>query len=113
MKGLYTEKENGFTIRINVHGNVEEYAKKFLTIYNNAREYPNTIAHVENNYDNHVYVTVYEKAKERAVEWLEQFGEIKSVNACDIFKIYAEYPYSRKFFNDEKDGDPVFVVEIS
>ena len=51
MKGLYTEKENGFTICINVHGNVEEYAKKFLTIYNNAREYPNTIAHVENNYD--------------------------------------------------------------
>lgn len=113
MKELYTEKENGFTICINVHGNVEEYAKKFLTIYNNAREYPDTIAHVENNYDNRVYVTVYEKAKERAVEWLEQFGEIKSVNACDIFKIYAEYPYSQKFFNDEKNGDPVFVVEIS
>ena len=113
MKELYTEKQNGFTICVNVHGNVDEYAKNFLAIYNNAREYPDTIARVENNYDNRVYVTVYENAKERAVEWLSDFGEIKNVEPCNIFKIYAEYPYSRKFFNYEKDGAPVFVVEIS
>lgn len=112
MKELYTEKENGYTICINVHGNVEEYAKKFLIIYNNAREYPDTIAHVENTYDNRVYITVYEQAKERSVEWLEQYGEIKSVEPCDIYKICANYPYSRKFFNEEKNGDPVFIVEI-
>ena len=112
MEKLYTEKENGFTICVHVHGNVDEYAKSFLTIYNNAREYPDTIAHVENTYDNRVYVTVFEKAKDRAVEWLQQFGEIKYVEPCDVFKIYAEYPYSRKYFNEEKDGDPVFIVNI-
>ena len=112
MKELYTEKQNGYTICVNVHGNVDEYAKNFLAIYNNAREYPDTIAHVENNYDNRVYVTVYEKAKEHGVKWLEQFGEIKSVESCDIFKIYAEYPYSQKFYNDKKDGNPVFVIGI-
>ena len=113
MKELYTEKENGFTICVNIRGNIDEYAKAFLTICNNAREYPDTIARVENCYDNRVYVTVYERAKERAIKWLSDFGDIKHVDACEIFKIYAEYPYSRKFFNDEKDGDPVFVVEIS
>ena len=113
MKELYTEKENGFEICVNIRGNIDEYAKAFLTICNNAREYPDTIARVENCYDNRVYVTVYERAKERAIKWLSDFGDIKHVDACEIFKIYAEYPYSRKFFNDEKDGDPVFVVEIS
>ena len=112
MKELYTEKENGFTICVNVLGNVDEYAKSFLAIYNNAREYPNTIARVENSYDNRVYVTVYEQEKERAVKWLEQFDEIKDVSPCDVFKVYAEYPYSRRFFNEHKDEDPVFVVEI-
>ena len=111
MKEIYAERTNGFTICINVHGNVDEYAKNFLAIYNNAREYPDTIAHVENCYDNRVYVTVYEKAKERAMEWLEQFGEIKSVEPCDIFEICAEYPFSQKFFNNKK-GDPVFVIGI-
>ena len=113
MNKFYTEKQNGFTICVNVHGNVDEYAKKFLAIYNNAREYPDTIAHVENSYDNRVYVTVYENAKERAVKWLSDFGEIKSVESCDIFKIYAEYPYSRTFFNEKKDSEPIFIVEIS
>lgn len=113
MKELYTEKENGFTICVDVHGCIAEYARAFLAIWNNAREYPDTIAHVDNCHDNRIYVTVYERAKERAIEWLSDFGDIKHIDACEIFKIYAEYPYSRKFFNDEKDGDPVFVVEIS
>lgn len=112
MNGLYTEKQNGFTICVNVHGGVDEYAKNFLAIYNNAREYPNTIAHVENFYDNRVFVTVYEKAKERAVEWLKQFGEIKEIAECDIITISAEYPYSKKLINEDKDGDTVFVVDI-
>ena len=112
MKELYTERQNGYEICVNIRGNIDEYAKSFLTIYNNARESPDTIAHVENNYDNRVYVTVYEKAKERAIEWLKQFGEIKSVNTCDIYKICADYPYSSRFYDDNKESDPVFITKI-
>lgn len=51
------------------------------------------------------------KDTETDEEYLEQFGEIKSVEPCDIYEICAEYPFSQKFFNDEK-GDPVFVIGI-
>lgn len=112
MAKFYTEKENGKTICVDVRGGIDEYAKAFLTIWNNAREFPDTIAKVENCHDNRIFVTVYEKAEARAVEWLEQFGKIKRVEACDIFTICAEYPDNQKYYNENKDGEPVFIVEI-
>lgn len=112
MAKFFTEKANGATICVDVRGGLEEYAKAFLQIWNNAREFPDTIAKVENCHDNRIFVTVYEEAKQRALDWLEQFGEIKRIDACDIFTICAEYPDSKKFYNEEKDGAPVFIVEI-
>jgi hypothetical protein len=108
----YAETETGVTICVNVKGNAEEYAKAFLAIWNNGREYPDTIKKVENTFDNRVYVTVREEAEERAKEFLAQFGEIKSAEKCDVFTICAEYPDSNKFYDEDKDGDPVFLFEI-
>ena len=47
----YHKKEKATKISVELKSNTQEYALSFLHIWNNAREYPNTIAHVENNYD--------------------------------------------------------------
>lgn len=108
----YAEKAEGVTICVDICGTLEDYAKAFLSIWNNAREYPNTIKKVENTFDNRVYVTVIAEAEERSKEFLLQFGKIKSAEKCDVFHVCADYPDNKKFFDNEKEGDPVFVVEI-
>ena len=51
MVKYYHEKQKATQITVRLEGNTQEYALSLLHIINNAREYPNTIAHVENNYD--------------------------------------------------------------
>lgn len=49
---------------------VEGYAMAFLKLCNNAREYPDTIWHIENNSDNKVTVVCPLKAEDRVKDFL-------------------------------------------
>ena len=75
----------GYAVTVNVEGNVEEYAKNFLHIFNNVRESRELIK-VKNYYDSND-VTVYCEldSKDALIKYLKMFGEIKG---CEKVLMY-------------------------
>ena len=76
----------GCGVTVTIKGGVEEYAKKFLAIFNNVRESRELLS-VENSYDNDVTVYCEPESKDELVKWLEQFGEVKSVEKMLMYQI--------------------------
>ena len=75
----------GYAVTVDVEGNIEEYAKSFLHIFNNVRE-SKELLRVKNYYDSND-VTVYCEldSKDALIKYLKMFGEIKS---CEKVLIY-------------------------
>lgn len=78
-------KFEGYAITVDVKGDIDEYAKSFLHIFNNVRENKDLLK-VRNYYDDNC-VTVYcnIEAKEHLIKYLKTFGEIKY---CEKVLVY-------------------------
>lgn len=75
----------GYAITVEVEGNIEEYAKNFLHIYNNVRESEELLS-IKNHYGSND-VTVYCEldVKDNLVKYLKMFGKIKE---CEKVLMY-------------------------
>lgn len=90
-KMLVNEFE-GYGVTVTIEGTIEEYAKKFLAIFNNVKEY-NNLYYMENDYGNNVTVYCSEDWKDRVSEWLSGFGTVKSCNKVMLYQIISEPDY--------------------
>lgn len=68
--------------------NLEEYKNAWLTLCNNAREYPDTIYNISNNSKSDIFVLMNPKNEYNEI-WLEQFGTITNINK-DTYAIVVE-----------------------
>lgn len=77
----------GYAVTVDVEGDIGEYAKNFLHIFNNVRE-SNELFKVRNYYDDNC-VTVYCEldAKDALVKYLKAFGEIKSCEKVIMYRM--------------------------
>lgn len=68
----------GYAITVEIQGDLEDYAKGFLHIFNNVREHTE-LKKIENHYGSND-VTVYCDAeyREETIKYLENFGNVKS-----------------------------------
>ena len=101
---LNVNKFDGLAITVEIKGGIDEYAKSFLHIFNNVRE-SEKLFNIEN--DKYNNVTVYcewsEKAKERLIEYLKNFGEIKSVEKVLMYQIED----TDEIASDEYEGEVI------
>lgn len=97
------ETYNGYRIKVDMKGTIEEYAINFLKIYNTVKSSPELKA-VYNDYDNGVYVVCEEDSKESVEEWLSNFGTIEYTRPVTIISPWLEY--------DSEDLDELGDFEI-
>jgi hypothetical protein len=95
-----------YAVRVNVEGDIEEYAVNFLNIFNNVRENKELLK-VKNYYDSND-VTVYCKPefKDVTIKYLKMFGEIKS---CE--KVIA-YQTEEPDYDIDEYADAILVSEF-
>lgn len=94
-------------IRVDLGENIEDYAKSFLAIYNNVKN-DKDLLKMYNDYGNNVYVVCEENVRDVAVQFLEQFGEVKSVDKVEVVQpICFNFEYS-----DDYDTEFLNVEEI-
>ena len=77
----------GYAITVDIQGDIEEYAKSFLHIFNNVRE-SNELFKVRNYYDDNcvtVYCELY--SKDALEKYLKSFGEIKSCEKVLMYRM--------------------------
>ena len=85
----------GYAVTVPLTGGIDEYAKSFLHIFNNVRE-AQELFKVENSYNNDVTVYCELEAKEALIEYLENFGEIKSVETVLMYQLQEPaYDYDK------------------
>ena len=89
---------DGYAVTVDIEGNVDEYAKSFLHIFNNVRESKELI-NTKNYYDSNE-VTVYCELdyKDALIKYLKAFGEVK---ACERVLCYQmtepEYDFDKYY----------------
>lgn len=87
------EKRLAARIKVDVSGDIDQYAKSFLAIYNNVKNHPE-LFNMYNDYGSGVFVICEQAAKDDAVEFLSQFGEVVRVETVEaIFPLFYEYEY--------------------
>jgi hypothetical protein len=87
------EKRLATRIKVEISGDIDQYARSFLAIYNNVKNHPE-LFDMYNDYSNGVFVTCEQVAKDDAVEFLSQFGEIVKVDTVEaIFPLFNDYEY--------------------
>lgn len=116
MINYYHKKTEGVRITLKLPKNLDEYARNFLAIFNNAREYPERLLKVENSYDERVFVTVPKRRVDGCKEFLLQFGEIVEEYPVNVFTIKADYDNKGLDVLWEQRGDediePEFIINI-
>ena len=70
---------------VNMHGDVEQYARNWLNICNNVRE-STELLKCYNNSGSSVFVVCTETVAEATRDWLEWFGEITEVEEVTCIK---------------------------
>ena len=94
------EKRDAVRIKVEMRGDIGEYAKNFLTIYNNVKN-DKDLLKMYNDYGNGVYVVCETTVKDAAVEFLKQFGEIVRVENVEVVQAFClDYDYL-----DDKDTE--------
>ena len=108
------KKERATMLTLRIDKPVQEYALAFLHIVNNAKEYPDTIYDIKNNYGNDIYVTFKTSEKKIVYSYLEQFGDIVNEEEVNRFIIYADFDKQGwdEFYGDEDIDEVQFVVDI-
>ena len=79
---------------------LDDYKDAWLTICNNVRVDRRLIT-VENDSKNNIYVTCVSGEEEATMEWLSQFGEIKSCRDVIVYNV-EEPDYDMDRFDDAK-----------
>ena len=96
----------GYAVTVDVEGNIEEYAKNFLHIFNNVRE-SKELLKVTNHYGcNDVTVYCELDSKDALIGYLKMFGEIKS---CEKVLMYQ---MSEPNYDFDKYDDAIVVSEF-
>lgn len=97
---LLTNKFEAYAVTVDVKGNLEEYAKSFLHIFNNVREF-NKLIKVENHRSNND-VTVYCEldALENLMDYLKNFGEIKGYEKVLAYQLVDTDDYDFDKYSD-------------
>lgn len=77
----------GYAVTVEIEGNIEEYAKSFLNIFNNVRANKELLK-VKNYYDSND-VTVYCDIdfKEATIKYLKAFGKIKGCERVLMYQL--------------------------
>ena len=82
----------GLAVTVEVKGNIDEYAKSFLHIFNNVRE-SKELLKVENHHNNDVTVYCMEETKESLIKYLKNFGEIKDIEKVLMYQLQDAVGY--------------------
>lgn len=82
----------GLAVTVEVEGDINEYAKSFLHIFNNVRTNEDLLK-VENHYNNDVTVYCLEETKEALIKYLRNFGEIKSIEKVLMYQLQDAIGY--------------------
>jgi hypothetical protein len=83
------EEEVAVRIKVVLPDDLNKYAAAFLAIYNNVKSDPD-LYKVYNDYGNGVYLVCKTDVQDAAVQFLEQFGEVKNVETVKLIKTYVE-----------------------
>ena len=96
----------GYAVTVEIDGSLEEYAKNLLHIFNNVREHKE-LKKVENHYGSND-VTVYCDAeyREETIQYLENFGKVKS------YERVLMYQLSEPDYNINKYDDAIVVPDF-
>ena len=96
----------GYSVTVEIDGNVNEYAESFLHIFNNVRANKELLK-VKNHYDNND-VTVYCEldSKDALVKYLKMFGKIKS---CEKVLVYQ---MEEPDYDLDKYADAIVIPEF-
>lgn len=90
----------GYAVTVDIEGDIDEYAKNFLHIFNNVREHSELIK--VKNYYNSNEVTVYCEldSKEVLIKYLKAFGEIKGCEKVVMYQMEEpEYDIEKYYDN--------------
>lgn len=79
-------------IKVAMEGDITEYAKNFLAIYNNVKS-DRDLLKVYNDYDNGVYLVCEKSVTDAAVKFLEQFGTIERIEDVEVVKSWCDYDF--------------------
>ena len=79
------EKTEAVRIKVAMNGDITEYAKNFLAIYNNYKS-NSELLKVYNDYDNGVFLVCAKSAQQAAIDFLEQFGQVVSVTDVETVR---------------------------
>lgn len=77
------ESKMAIRIKVNIVGDIDDYAKSFLIIYNNVKN-DSSLLKVYNDYENGVYVVCETEAVDAATEFLKQFGDIVKTETVKV-----------------------------
>ena len=110
------KKIEAVRLTIKLPSELNDYAKAFLAIFNNVREYPDRLLKVENNSTNYVFVTVRKDCVKDAKDYLSNWGEITMECTVNVFEISAEYDFNGYHeLYEERDGETIdaeFIVNV-
>ena len=97
----------GYRIKVEVTGTIEDYALKFYKIYNHVSNHSRFVK-IYTDIDANVVVVCDEAYKDRAVKWLASYGEITEVTPVTVVEPYVD---AEKCGIDENDYE-ITITEI-
>ena len=100
------DKRMATRIKVNITGDINDYASSFLAIYNNVKS-AHELLKMYNDYDNGVYVVCENDIVNETKVFLSQFGEIAQCETVYIITPIADkidYPndYDIEFLDVEE-----------
>lgn len=101
------EKRKASRIKVAINGDINKYSKSFLSIYNNVKN-DKDLLKMYNDYGDNIYVVCEKDVEKAAVQFLEQFGNVVSVEEVEVVQpICYDYKY-----NDDYDTEFLDIDEI-
>ena len=97
----------GYAVTVEIKASsLEDYAKNFLHIVNNARENKDVLKKVVNHYNNDVTVYCVEDYREATIKYLENFGRVKG------YARVLMYQLKEPDYNINKYDDAIVIPEF-
>jgi hypothetical protein len=91
---LECEKREALRLKVELFGDIHEYAISLLAIYNNVKN-DKDLLKLYNDYDNNVYLVCEKEVRDAAIEFLEQFGQIIAIETVEVVQpMGLDYEYS-------------------
>ena len=108
------EKKNVRRLTVKMPSKVDDYALVFLQMFNNAREYSETIMQIENNSGNEVFITCPTDSVESVRGWVDAFRDTEVVDIEEVDRfIFNIHPNKEEFVNlFGYDNESQYVLEL-